>query len=96
MTQILIVMALGLLLGIVHEREKNRAYNAGFKKAEMQVTAYYKRMESMQARRPVDAAGYAALPNQVPYYLRREQARQAVNAIATQAVTLGRAAGRVQ
>lgn len=92
---LILVLLAGGIIGVWHERDKAKAARKAFREGEAHARqrARDHRVYAQQPRQAVPVPIYSdAKHNYVPAYLRRAR----VNEIATQAVTLGKAVGRVQ
>lgn len=93
----IVVLLAGGVMGIWHERDKARAARRAYRQGQAQGrrAQYTHQVYAPKPRAAIPVPGYE-MGRVVPAYVRKAQAQENINRIATQAVTLGRAAGRVQ
>lgn len=97
MIEAILILLAGGIIGIWHERDKAQAARKAYRQGEAHARQRQKMyaVYSPKPREAIPVPGYE-MGREVPSYIRKAQAQQTINQIATQAVTLGRAAGRVQ
>ena len=91
--QAIMILVAGALIGVWHERDKAKAARKAFRDGQAYNRQQQRdhRVYADTPREAIPVPGYQT-GQVVPTYIRKAL----VNDIATQAVTLGRAAGRVQ